>query len=442
MLTPLIKGLLSVQELSVCLKQLIKDSFPFVAVYGEISNLKHSNHITYFTLKDKASQISVVVFQSTTLQPLSEGQSIIVEGRLDLYIATGRYQIIAKSIKKIGLGLLQQRFEALKLQLKNEGLFAHENKHPIPTAPKNIGLITAKDSAAFHDFISILKRNQWAGTITLNTALVQGNSAVSSIIKAFRKLHRIKDVDIIVIIRGGGSFEDLNCFNDETLIRTLAERTKPLITGIGHEVDTTLCDFVADYRAETPTAAAKFISDNYQISLKNLHEYHFQIIEKCYSHFKDKQYHFHFLRTRLSHFSPHTKYLQTFTEFTHAHHQLLRNYKQQIHTKSNAYFGIKYRFANLPITFALQHKQTLLNHLQKRLLSLFKQQFTLYLKQSCQLAQRLESLSMERQLQRGLLIPLDHTAKKPLNFSTLRPNEQLFIQHNSGCYQIKVLRKI
>ena len=266
MLTPFVKGLLSVQELSVCLKQLIKDSFPFVAVYGEISNLRNSNGITYFTLKDNASQIPVVLFKMEALNvksALKKGEAIIVEGRIDLYIASGRYQIIARNIRQLGVGVLQQKFEALKEKLLQEGLFSAENKQKIPYLPRHIGLITSSEAAALQDFLRIIKRKHWQGRITLAPSLVQGNMAPQSIQKAFNRLNKLPTIDLIVIIRGGGSFEDLNCFNDEALIRFLAKRTKTLMTGIGHEVDHTLCDFVADLRAETPTAAAEIIANHY-----------------------------------------------------------------------------------------------------------------------------------------------------------------------------------
>ena len=444
MLKPFIKGLLSVQELSICLKQLIKESFPFVAVYGEISNLKTINNITYFTLKDSASQIVVVVFYSPHKQPsISEGESIIVEGRIDLYIASGRYQIIARNIKKIGIGLLQQRFELLKTKLKEEGLFDSKNKLKLPKLPKNIGLITSKDSAAFHDFISILQRNQWKGNITLIPSLVQGNAAPQSLIRAFKKANTTPNIDIIVLIRGGGSFEDLNCFNDEKLIRTLTRRIKPLITGIGHEIDLTLCDFISDYRAETPTAAAKFISDNYKNAQNELTNTITRL--KQYFHFQldSKTQTFLTLKTKLLNSHPKKEYKNAVSTCLNLSKQLQTSYRQQFTEKQNQYSLLKAHFSNLPILFTLERKTSSLIHLQQLLHSQFERYYRSLNERHCQLSQRLKSLSIQRQLQRGLLIPLNNTGEHPHSLPSLNTKEGVInVLHISGKYQVKVVKKL
>lgn len=442
MLKPFIKGLLSVQELSICLKQLIKESFPFVAVYGEISNLKTINNITYFTLKDSVSQISVVVFKSHNQTLISEGESIIVEGRIDLYIASGRYQIIARSIKKIGIGLLQQRFELLKSKLKEEGMFDSKNKLKLPKIPKNIGLITSKDSAAFHDFISILQRNQWLGNITLIPSLVQGNIASQSLIRSFKKANADANIDIIVLIRGGGSFEDLNCFNDEKLIRTLTHRNKPLITGIGHEIDTTLCDFISDYRAETPTAAAKFISDNYKNAQNELANNIVQLKQYFHFQFDKKIQAFQTSENKLFNFHPQKEYVKATSNYLHLRKQFQANYKQQLNEKQNQYSLLKAHFSDLPIALKLEHKTSQLNHLKHHLYFKFKQHYYFLNEYYHQLSQRLGSLSIQRQLHRGFLIPLNNTGKHLHTLSSLSPDSIVNVLHTSGKYQVKVIKKL
>ncbi len=446
MLTPHVKGLLSVQEVSQCLRQLIKDSFPFVAVYGEISNLKTSNGITYFTLKDATSQIPVVIFRDTILKiqhlNLHEGSSIIVEGRLDLYIASGRYQIIARTVHPLGIGKLQQAFEQLKQKLKAEGLFDADKKQIFPKLPKHIGLITAANSAAFHDFIKILQRKNWKGCITLVPVLVQGDRAPSDIAKAFRTLEGNPSIEAIVMIRGGGSFEDLNCFNDEKLIRTLAKRKKPLLSGIGHEIDYTLCDFVADLRAETPTAAAEWIAHYYSKYSQQLLQ--LQLYLQTYSrlNLQNKQQKLQALQTRLKLAHP---------EKTHINctRQLLQT-KQIFYQKIQTFLQAKHqriRIAHTRLqspTFLLPLKQA--QHTTNRLAKQLKLTFFNQAKQSQkhleQLKQRLLSFSLDKQLQRGFIVPINTSGTKLKTISTFQIGQKYSIWHRSGKFTMHITDKL
>lgn len=446
MLTPHVKGLLSVQEVSQCLRQLIKDSFPFVAVYGEISNLKTSNGITYFTLKDTTSQIPVVIFRDTILKiqhlNLHEGSSIIVEGRLDLYIASGRYQIIARTVHPLGIGKLQQAFEQLKQKLKAEGLFDADKKQIFPKLPKHIGLITAANSAAFHDFIKILQRKNWKGCITLVPVLVQGDRAPSDIAKAFRTLEGNPSIEAIVMIRGGGSFEDLNCFNDEKLIRTLAKRKKPLLSGIGHEIDYTLCDFVADLRAETPTAAAEWIAHYYSKYSQQLLQ--LQLYLQTYSrlNLQNKQQKLQALQTRLKLAHP---------EKTHINctRQLLQT-KQIFYQKIQTFLQAKHqriRIAHTRLrspTFLLPLKQA--QHTTNRLAKQLKLTFFNQAKQSQkhleQLKQRLLSFSLDKQLQRGFIVPINTSGTKLKTISTFQIGQKYSIWHRSGKFTMHITDKL
>lgn len=446
MLTPQVKGLLSVQEVSQCLRQLIKDSFPFVAVYGEISNLKTSNGISYFTLKDTVSQIPVVLFRDTTLKiqhlNLHEGSSIIVEGRLDLYVASGRYQIIARAIHPLGIGKLQQAFEQLKQKLKAEGLFDVDKKQTFPKLPKHIGLITAANSAAFHDFIKILQRKNWKGHITLAPVLVQGNRAPTDIAKAFRTLEENPSIEAIVIIRGGGSFEDLNCFNDEKLIRALAKRKKPLLSGIGHEIDYTLCDFVADLRAETPTAAAEWIAHNYTHYLQQISQIQLHLKSYLRSNLQNKQRYLQELQTRLKLAHPqkihdnHTRQIIQLKQIFYQKIQvLLQNKNQYIHLT-------RMRLQSPTLLLPLKQGQQTINRLKRQLKLIFFNQA----KQSQQnfenLKQRLFSFSIEKQLQRGFILSLNKTGEKLNTIHTLQCGKNYTIWHRSGKFNMHITNKI
>lgn len=446
MLTPHVKGLLSVQEVSQCLRQLIKDSFPFVAVYGEISNLKTSNGITYFTLKDAASQIPVVVFRDTTLKiqhlNLHEGSSIIVEGRLDLYVASGRYQIIARAIHPLGIGKLQQAFEQLKQKLKTEGLFDADKKQIFPKLPKHIGLITAANSAAFHDFIKILQRKNWKGRITLASVLVQGTRAPLDIAKAFRTLEGNPSIEAIVMIRGGGSFEDLNCFNDEKLVRTLAKRKKPLLSGIGHEIDYTLCDFVADLRAETPTAAAEWIAHHYAQSSQQVLQLQLHLQAYLRSNLQNKQQGLQELQTRLKLVHPAKTYADDTRQLFQTRQIFYQKFQTLLQSKQQQLQLAHTRLQSPTLLLPLKQAQQATNRLAKQLKASFLNQAQQPKKNLEQLKQRLLSFSLEKQLQRGFIVPINTSGKNLKAIPTLQIGQTYPIWHHSGKFTMQITNKL
>ena len=193
---------------------------------------------------------------------IRDGMELLVYGELSVYEPHGRYQLIARAIES-GQGRLHRDFERLKKKLLAEGLFDKDRKHPLPEFPMHIGFITSPSGAAVQDFIRILKRRGWFGRLTVFPAKVQGVDAVQSLIRSLDTATRLPGLDILVVGRGGGSLEDLWCFNDEGFARALAESPVPTISAVGHEIDFSLSDFVADVRAETPSSAAELISSSY-----------------------------------------------------------------------------------------------------------------------------------------------------------------------------------
>ena len=258
----------TVSELTKEIKILLEPNFKNLWVKGEISNLRiqQSGHC-YFSLKDSNSQIPCVFFSRYANAcdfALEEGMEILVFGDLSIYEPYGRYQMSIKMAQKSGQGNLHLLFEKLKEQLKKEGLFDTVHKKLIPKLPKGIALITSPTGAAIKDFIRILRRRGFSGSIDLIPVKVQGKTAHKEIIQAFKHLgEKESHYDLIVLTRGGGSIEDLWTFNEESLARSLFECPIPVISAVGHEIDTVLTDLVADYRAETPSGAAEFISSNY-----------------------------------------------------------------------------------------------------------------------------------------------------------------------------------
>ena len=232
-----------------------------VSVKGEVSNCKYhaSGHI-YFTLKDKSSVLACVMFAGNRTKglsfPLKEGMQVIVSGNVDIYERDGKYQMYAKKITQDGIGALYEKFEQLKRELEERGMFAPEYKKPIPAFVKRLGVVTAPNGAAIRDIISIAKARNPYIEIILYPALVQGEGAINSIVKGIKMLEMI-GVDAMIVGRGGGSLEDLWAFNEEAVAQAIFDCDVPIISAVGHETDTTIADFVADVRAETPSAGAQ-----------------------------------------------------------------------------------------------------------------------------------------------------------------------------------------
>lgn len=254
------RRILTVRELTALLSSLIEGSIGYVYVRGEVSNLKVSDvgH-AYFTIKDEVSQISAVLFRGQNIRlNFKDGSRIIVGGTITIYPPKSVYQIVVREVILDGLGELYLKFEELKRKLYEKGLFAEEVKRSIPEFNFHIGLITSPYGAAVRDFLKTAYKKNPFIKITIYPAKVQGEEAPIDIISGIEYFNRAKEVDVIVIVRGGGSFEDLFCFNDENLAYAIRGSEIPVVTGIGHEIDYTIADYVADHREATPTAAAEY----------------------------------------------------------------------------------------------------------------------------------------------------------------------------------------
>jgi exodeoxyribonuclease VII large subunit len=253
----------SVSEITRSIKGLLETEFPFATVVGEISNLRrpYSGHL-YFTIKDDEAQLKAVLFkqQQRYLDTLPiDGQQIICRGRISVYEPRGEYQLIVDFLQVRGEGSQQLVFERLKNQLAAEGLFVAEHKKTVPFLPAKIALVTSPDGAALHDFLKVALTRFPSMPIEILPVRVQGGEAAQEIIAALAVVNERKSSEVIVICRGGGSLEDLWPFNDERLARAIYASEIPVVTGIGHEIDFTIADFVADLRAPTPSAAAEAI---------------------------------------------------------------------------------------------------------------------------------------------------------------------------------------
>jgi exodeoxyribonuclease VII large subunit len=256
----------SVSDLVHTIKGFLEDEFSEVMVQGEVTNLSPSSagH-WYFTLSDEDAAISCALFKTDALRnslirTVKNGDKIIVLGPISVFQKRGTFQILAKRIFPAGEGQLKVQFDRLKAKLAQEGLFDLERKKPIPQFPKRIAVITAEHGAALQDFLNVIERRSIWTDILIIPAVVQGADSPRSLVSALKKAQAIPDIDVIVLTRGGGSLEDLWSFNDEGLVREIDQCPIPVISAVGHQVDFSLADYVADHRSETPTAAAELLS--------------------------------------------------------------------------------------------------------------------------------------------------------------------------------------
>jgi exodeoxyribonuclease VII large subunit len=265
-----------VTEFTRRVKELLEGGLAPCWIKGEVSNLRvqASGHV-YFSLKDAGAQLSCVLFRGDAARQsvvLRDGLAALVYGEVSVYEARGQYQLIVRAVIDHGAGRLQLELEKLKQRLAAEGLFDAVRKQPIPLLPRTVGFITSPTGAAVQDFIRILTRRGWTGRLVVLPAKVQGEGAAAELAAMLHTAESLKIFDLLVIGRGGGSIEDLWAFNEEPLVRAVAECGVPIISAVGHEIDTTLCDHAADVRAETPSGAAELISSHYLAATERLQQ--------------------------------------------------------------------------------------------------------------------------------------------------------------------------
>lgn len=259
-----------VSELNQKVRMMLESEFVNVWITGEISNfIKASSGHWYFSLKDKKAQIKGAMFRGNNRSVranIMEGSQVLVRGRISLYEPRGDYQLIVEMMEPAGEGLLKQEFEQLKVKLSQMGLFDQDVKRPIPVSPKRVGVITSPTGAAIHDIITVLQRRSPQTQVIVYPTMVQGEHAAANLIWAIEAANYRQEVDVLIVGRGGGSLEDLWPFNDEALAHTIYNSALPIISAVGHEVDVSISDFVADLRAPTPSAAAELVStDNSEL---------------------------------------------------------------------------------------------------------------------------------------------------------------------------------
>ena len=441
--------IISVGELNKSAKYLLENNFQNISVIGEISNLARpsSGHI-YFTLKDEDGAIRCAMFKNQNLKlnfSPDNGDKCVLKGQVSLYAPRGDYQLIVKSIKPAGEGNLMQQFEALKKKLDSEGLFNRDKKVDMPESPKHIGIITSLSTAAFQDIISTVNRRAPSTKILVSEATVQGDNAHVSILKAmeriidFNKKNESNPVDLVVFARGGGSIEDLWCFNNEELAREIFNFPIPTISGVGHEIDFTICDFVSDIRVPTPTAAAELITEfNFQLQDRfseielNLERNILQKIENLKLHIDNKKAKLKNPLTKLREIS------QSIDNVDLRLHQnqklIIANYKNAINLLSK---GIN-SFSPEKKLIDLNKQVVVFNDVLKKIIST---KFKLFNNQLIELNKNLDILNPLSILDRGYAIVTNDSGKAIKSSKEVSRGELLKARLSKGTLEVDVKNK-
>lgn len=306
----------TVEGVTAYIRSLFESDPPLqdIWVQGEVSNMKAaaSGH-WYFTVKDRNASLKCVMFRNSTARQIIEprdGEAIRVHGRVSVYEQRGEYQLYADEVQPAGgIGDLYQRFEQLKAQLQEEGVFDESRKQPLPAFPLRIGVVTSPDAAAFRDVQNVLARRFPLADVILSPTLVQGHEAPALIVRAINNLNQHNVADVILLVRGGGSIEDLWAFNDEAVARAIVESDIPIVSGVGHETDFTISDFVSDFRAPTPSAAAEIATPNQSDMQEELMRRTENIIRIMRDNLAERQSNVNLLQNNLASASP-LRYVQ------------------------------------------------------------------------------------------------------------------------------------
>ncbi len=431
------RTILNVSELNAEVNQLLTRGFPLLWVEGEISNLVRpaSGHL-YFTLKDNKSQIRSAMFRNRnmklSIQP-ENGMKVLVRGRVGLYEPRGDYQLIAEHMEDAGVGQLQRQFEALKKKLADAGLFAEEHKREFPEYPKRIGVITSPTGAAIRDILQVLSRRSPHTPILIYPVAVQGEASKTQIETAIRRASSEKKCDVLILARGGGSIEDLWSFNEENVAKAMYNSEIPIICGVGHEIDFTIADFVADMRAPTPSAAAELITPDREQLLTDVIQTQLWMQQTINREIRQKQQHYEWLDSRLQLQKPSNKIQQQAQKLDDLNARLQYKMSSIIHEKQSITKNIKARLkTNTPKRNLLEKQQALAYFTTRLNQSINKKNQQSQSDFKIKMAM-LDSISPLKTLDRGYAIIKDSSSKKLITSKeNLKSKQQVVIQFKDG----------
>ncbi len=454
---------LTVAELTAQIKRTLEKQVGEVWVTGEVTNLRaqSSGHI-YFTLKDAGAQLSCVLFRgeaTASRDLLQDGRKIIVQGEVTVYEPRGQYQLRVVSVELQGIGALQLAFERLKQKLQAEGLFAVERKRPLPRYPQRIGLVTSPTGAAIRDVLHVIKRRNPALEIVLAPCRVQGEGAAAEIAEAVKMLNRYSstsagdstvqrfngstDLDLILVTRGGGSLEDLWAFNEEVVARAIFESMLPVVSAVGHEIDFTISDFVADVRAATPSVAAEIITEGVFASRTFVLEAPDWLRQRTGQRLIREREYFEQLTQRASRLHPRRQLNEWLQQIDDLQFSLLRYVKLGTRKERFAWQALWERLLRMRPAQWLSRRRESLRQSQRRLTEQVRHRSDALRSRWTTLETRLRLLSPEHVLARGYSITTDgNTGRVLRDAAEVKPGQRLKTRLKSGEVFSKVERRL
>ncbi|MGF1484045.1 MAG: exodeoxyribonuclease VII large subunit [Opitutales bacterium] len=418
------------------IKRLLETELPACWIRGEVSNLRRqaSGHV-YFTLKDVEASLSCVLFKGAALRqgvPIEDGRALVVYGRLNVYEPRGQYQLVAQLVIEDGAGRLQAAYEALKRKLAAEGLFDPAKRRPLPVLVRRIGVITSPSGAALQDFMRILNRRGWGGHVVLFPARVQGKEAAAEIVAQLERAQTQGDFELIVLTRGGGSLEDLWPFNEETVVRAVAACALPVISAVGHEIDTTLSDLAADLRAETPSGAAELLSSQWVQARERLRGLYDDFECAFSARLETLQGGLELLAARLKAASPENRLESAALRLDDQANRLERVAQVQVNRQRESLANLRTRLAALSPEQRLRYSRERVRSLGGRLETATWQHLRRIQERNISLERRLQNVSLQQALRRGYAVVRDARGQVVTRKAGLQRGDRLAVDFADG----------
>ncbi|EKO3536012.1 exodeoxyribonuclease VII large subunit [Vibrio fluvialis] len=426
----------TVSRLNAEVRLLLENEMGIVWLLGEISNFSApvSGH-WYLTLKDSRAQVKCAMFKGSNrlvrFKP-QNGQQVLVKARLSLYEPRGDYQIIIESMQPEGDGRLQQEFDQLKMQLAAEGLFAQTLKKPLPEHPRCVGIITSKTGAALHDILQVLKRRDPSLPIIIYPTLVQGEDAAIQIAQAIGRANARGECDVLIVGRGGGSLEDLWCFNHEIVARTIAASQIPIISAIGHEIDVTIADFVADVRAPTPSAAAELVSRDNSHKKQAFQGYEHKIASAMRHYFAEQKVSLKQLQYRLDKQHPMYRLQRQQQQLDELSMRLERAVQKQLNGTRQHLAKQQHRLQLLSPEKTLREQRYTLALRERNLIDAMQRQLVMSRHRFTRLIDKLDTVSPLATLSRGYSITQTAQGKIVRQATDVKTGDQLITRLANG----------
>lgn len=438
------RSILKVSELNAEVSLLLKTGFPLLWIEGEISNLAQpsSGHI-YFSLKDAKAQVRCAMFRnrrmSMTIKP-ENGLKVLARVKVGLYEPRGEYQLIVEDMEDAGIGQLQKDFEALKKKLAAQGMFDDAHKKTIPSIPKRIGIITSPSGAAIRDIINVLKRRAPHIPILIYPVSVQGEKSAPEIIKAIQRADSEKKCDVLLLTRGGGSIEDLWSFNEEAVAQAIYKCESPIVSGVGHEIDFTIADFVSDQRAPTPSAAAELISPERTQQLQQLRQWKNRLITQFENVTRQQKQRLKTLKQRLNIQSPSNQLRNQTQRIDELELRMRRAILQKQQQYSATLEHLKLRLINQSPSQRIQLQKSQLAALKKRFKSVIEQKMNQRNERLNRTVSTLNAISPLATLQRGYSISRKNN-KVIRSIEEVKKDDKISVLVHDGELDCRILKK-